>query len=86
MKAPGLFREKLILFKQTVNCLFGSNLGISMSLLKASLNSAALSLVEKLCSDAEKYNVTVEATESGATLIDAGLNAEGGLSSWANSN
>jgi methenyltetrahydromethanopterin cyclohydrolase len=50
-----------------------------MSLLKASLNIAALSLVEKLCSDAEKYNVTVEATESGATLIDAGLNAEGGF-------
>ena len=50
-----------------------------MSLLKASLNIAALPAVEKLISDAEKYNVTVEVTESGATLIDAGLNAEGGF-------
>jgi methenyltetrahydromethanopterin cyclohydrolase len=50
-----------------------------MSLLKASLNIAALSSVEKLISEAEKYKVSVEVTESGATIIDAGLNTEGGF-------
>jgi methenyltetrahydromethanopterin cyclohydrolase len=50
-----------------------------MSLLKASLNIAALSSVEKLISDAEKYKVAVEITESGATIIDAGLKTEGGF-------
>jgi methenyltetrahydromethanopterin cyclohydrolase len=40
---------------------------------------AALGLVQKLCNEAEKYNVTMEKSESGATLIDAGINADGGF-------
>lgn len=50
-----------------------------MSLSKISLNIAALGLVQKLCNEAEKYNVLVEKTECGATLIDAGINADGGF-------
>ncbi len=50
-----------------------------MSVSKISLNIEASHLVQKLCNKAEKYNVTVEETESGATLIDAGINAEGGF-------
>jgi len=46
---------------------------------KTSLNIAALRSVQKLCDEAEKYNVTVEETESGATLIDAGISADGGF-------
>jgi methenyltetrahydromethanopterin cyclohydrolase len=46
---------------------------------KINLNVAALDLVQKLCRDAEKYNVIVEETDSGATLIDAGINVEGGF-------
>ena len=44
-----------------------------------SLNVSALKLVRKLCDEAGKYGVTVEQTESGATLIDAGINASGGF-------
>ena len=46
---------------------------------KISLNSSALNLVEMFCREAEKYAVSVEKTESGATLIDAGIEAEGGF-------
>jgi methenyltetrahydromethanopterin cyclohydrolase len=46
---------------------------------KINLNSSALKLVEMFCSEAEKYNVIVEKTESGATLVDAGINAQGGF-------
>jgi methenyltetrahydromethanopterin cyclohydrolase len=42
------------------------------------MNIAALGLVEKLCSESRRYNVNVENAESGATLIDAGINADGG--------
>jgi methenyltetrahydromethanopterin cyclohydrolase len=48
-------------------------------LAKDNLNIAALKLVQGLCNEAEKYNVTVEKSESGATLIDAGINADGGF-------
>ncbi len=50
-----------------------------MSVSDISLNITALELVQKLCNEAEKYNVTVEKAESGATLVDAGINAEGGF-------
>ncbi len=50
-----------------------------MSVSKISLNIAALALVKKLCNEAEKYKVTVEKAESGTTLIDAGINADGGF-------
>ena len=50
-----------------------------MPLTKISLNTAALGLVQKLCDEKEKYNVMVEESESGATLIDAGINADGGF-------
>lgn len=50
-----------------------------MSTPKFSLNKSAFNLVNKLIDDADKYAVTVEKTESGATLIDAGLNAPGGF-------
>ena len=46
---------------------------------QASLNRSALSLFKKMCDEAEKYNVVVEKTESGATLVDAGINAQGGF-------
>ena len=44
-----------------------------------SLNLSALSLINKLCSDPQKYGVIIEKTPSGATLIDAGINAKGGF-------
>jgi methenyltetrahydromethanopterin cyclohydrolase len=46
---------------------------------KISLNKSALEIVQNLCKEAEKYNVIVEETKSGATLIDAGINADGGF-------
>jgi methenyltetrahydromethanopterin cyclohydrolase len=46
---------------------------------KISLNLSALKLVKQLCDEADKYQVTVEKTESGATLVDAGIRAEGGF-------
>lgn len=50
-----------------------------MSKTRLSVNLAALPLVEELCSKTEKYGVTVEKTRSGVTLIDAGIEAKGGL-------
>lgn len=49
-----------------------------MSTPKFSLNKSALKLVNRLIDDSDKYGVTVEKSELGATLIDAGLGAEGG--------
>ena len=46
---------------------------------KLNLNISALKLVKTLSAEAEKYSVVVEKTESGATLIDAGLEADGGF-------
>jgi methenyltetrahydromethanopterin cyclohydrolase len=43
------------------------------------LNSSALKLVRKLRDEAEKYAVAFEETESGATLVDAGIKSEGGF-------
>ncbi len=43
------------------------------------LNASALELVRKLCSETERYLVSVEKTASGATLVDAGLELEGGF-------
>ena len=50
-----------------------------MSTSKINLNISALGLVKRLCNQADKYAVAVEETESGATLIDAGIKAEGGF-------
>ena len=50
-----------------------------MSKPKLSLNLTALSLVEKLCIEAENFCVVVEKAKSGATLIDTGINAKGGF-------
>ncbi|MGE5638090.1 MAG: methenyltetrahydromethanopterin cyclohydrolase, partial [Chloroflexota bacterium] len=49
-----------------------------MSAPKISLNLSALKLVKKLCDEADKYAVTVEQSELGTTLVDAGIKAEGG--------
>lgn len=46
---------------------------------KISLNMSTLDLVKTLCKETEKYAVSVEKTESGATLIDAGLESKGGF-------
>jgi methenyltetrahydromethanopterin cyclohydrolase len=46
---------------------------------KISLNTSALNLVKTFCKEAEKYSVSIEKTESGATLIDAGIKSEGGF-------
>jgi methenyltetrahydromethanopterin cyclohydrolase len=43
------------------------------------LNLSALSLVKRLCNETIKYGVSVEKTMSGATVIDAGINARGGF-------
>jgi methenyltetrahydromethanopterin cyclohydrolase len=53
--------------------------GSSSSMSKISLNASSLTLVKRLCKEAEKYAVAVEETVSGATLVDAGINAEGGF-------
>ncbi len=45
-----------------------------------SVNRAAYKLVEKLCNNAEEYGVIISKTKSGATLIDAGIQAKGGFS------
>ncbi|MFB3888559.1 MAG: methenyltetrahydromethanopterin cyclohydrolase [Candidatus Bathyarchaeia archaeon] len=50
-----------------------------MSTPKINLNSSALRLVNRLIDEADKYAVTIEKSESGATLIDAGLKALGGF-------
>ena len=50
-----------------------------MSKPQFSLNLSALSLINKLCNASEKYGVLVEKTSSGATLIDAGIQARGGF-------
>ena len=50
-----------------------------MSASKINLNISALGLVKRLCNQADKYAVAVEETESGTTLIDAGIKAEGGF-------
>lgn len=44
-----------------------------------SVNENAYSLVKELCAAADKYSVSIEIDTSGATLIDAGINARGGL-------
>ncbi len=46
---------------------------------KIGLNKSALNLVNKLCDESDKYQVNVEKSDSGATLIDAGIEAEGGF-------
>jgi methenyltetrahydromethanopterin cyclohydrolase len=43
------------------------------------LNLSALSLVNRLCCEAVKYGVIVEKTTSGATIVDAGVDAKGGF-------
>ncbi len=50
-----------------------------MSTPKINLNRSALPLVKKLCDDADKYGISYEQTSSGTTLVDAGLNVEGGF-------
>ena len=54
-------------------------LGKQMTMPKITLNKSALRLVNKFCDEADKYGVNVEKSESGATLIDAGIEAEGGF-------
>jgi len=44
-----------------------------------SVNRTAWSLAKKLCDQAEEFGVVVKETKSGATLIDAGIEAKGGL-------
>jgi len=51
----------------------------NVSVSKISLNSSALVLVKRLCDEAGKYGVVVEKTESGVTIVDAGINANGGF-------
>jgi len=50
-----------------------------VGLSKINLNLSAFKIFKKLCNNAEKYRVLVEKTKSGATLVDAGLNAIGGF-------
>ena len=50
-----------------------------MHRLRLSVNHTAWPLVKKLCEKAEEYGVIVEEKKSGATLIDAGIEARGGF-------
>lgn len=43
------------------------------------LNRSALYLVNELCDKSLKYGVTVEKTDSGATIVDAGVKSRGGF-------
>jgi len=43
-----------------------------------SVNRLAWKILEKLLDDSRLYGVTVEETEGGTTVVDAGINAEGG--------
>jgi methenyltetrahydromethanopterin cyclohydrolase len=45
-----------------------------------SVNRAANKLVEKLCDNKDEYGVIVSRIQSGATIIDAGIHAKGGMS------
>jgi methenyltetrahydromethanopterin cyclohydrolase len=49
-----------------------------MSIPKINLNKSALRLFNKLVDDADKFGVLVEQSSTGATLVDAGLKAQGG--------
>ncbi len=49
-----------------------------MSAPQINLNKSGLRLFNKLVDNPDKYGVTVEQSPSGATLVDAGLKAEGG--------
>ena len=49
-----------------------------MSTVKINLNKSALGLFKRMCEESDKLGVTAEQTESGATLIDAGIKSEGG--------
>ncbi len=44
-----------------------------------SVNRQAMRIVDKLLSDPEYYRISVDHLPSGATIIDTGLNVEGGL-------
>jgi len=44
-----------------------------------SVNRKAWNLTKKLCTQAEEYGVLFKKTKSGATLIDAGIEAKGGF-------
>jgi len=46
---------------------------------RISVNRTAWSLAKKLCDQAEEFGVVVKETKSCATLIDAGIEAEGGF-------
>jgi len=46
---------------------------------RLSVNRTAWSLAKKLCDHAEEFGVVVKETKLGATLIDAGIKAKGGL-------
>jgi len=50
-----------------------------MSVPELSVNVEALKLVKELCADKDKFGVTVKEAKSGATIIDAGIEATGGF-------
>jgi len=50
-----------------------------MSKPQLSVNTEALKLVNELCADADRFGVTVKEAGSGATIVDAGIEAKGGL-------
>jgi methenyltetrahydromethanopterin cyclohydrolase len=46
---------------------------------KINLNKSALTVFNKMCAESGRLGVTVDQTDSGATLVDAGIKAEGGF-------
>ena len=52
-----------------------------MSNQKLSVNRNAYNLVKRLCDCADEFGVIVKKSPSGATLIDAGIEAQGGFGS-----
>ena len=51
----------------------------SLSKKEFNLNLSALSLIDTLIDNSKKYGVIIEKSSSGATFIDAGINARGGF-------
>jgi methenyltetrahydromethanopterin cyclohydrolase len=46
---------------------------------RLSVNRLAWKLLEKLCENQDFYGVKIEKTDSGATIVDAGINVKGGF-------
>ena len=74
-----VLREKLNLQSQNVIVPKAKLRNLEVPTPKINLNKSALELFKRMCDESDKYGATVERTMSGATLVDAGIEAEGGF-------